>query len=85
MKSAESYKIIPLNYHPVPPKRKQIFHDFIDILKLVLSTVQETKNILADVMMPREPTTASANKALFHLLTAFSDKHTTNQLMDLQV
>ena len=85
MKSADSYRITPLNYHPVPPKRRRIFHDFIDNLKLVLSTVRETKNILADVMTPQEPSSASANKALFRLLTAFSDRHTMNQLMDLQV
>lgn len=43
MKSAESYKINVLNFHPVPPKRRRWFHDFIDSLNLFLAPYAKPK------------------------------------------
>jgi hypothetical protein len=84
MKSADDYHLPSLNYHPVPPKRRHGFNVFMDKLKLVTSTVRETKKLLADVANPKEPKSPSANKALFRLLCAKSDAYTTSQLIDYQ-
>ena len=85
MKSVESFGLPSLNYNPDPSRRRGEYITFIEKLKLVLSTVKQTKKVLSSVSDVKEPKTQSANVALFRVICAQVDGYLRHQLQEIQV
>ena len=85
MKSVESFGLPSLNYNPDPSRQRGEYITFIEKLKLVLSTVKQTKKVLSSVSDVKEPKTQSANVALFRVICAQVDGYLRHQLQEIQV
>ena len=70
MKGADSYSLHTLDYHPHKSRRRTKFNAFLDKLKLVTSSVRQTKKLLSDPANPVALKHVGANKALFRMLCA---------------
>ena len=67
------------------PRSRFTFLNFINKLKLVLSTVAETVDMLQDPGNPTKPSTKAASQAVFRMLCARVDSYLITQLQDLAV
>ena len=84
MKAVESYQLPVLDYKPQPSRRRGAFLRFMDKLKLVTSSVGETRNMLADSGNPKAPSNKAANRAMFRVLCSRVDTYLVSQLHELQ-
>ena len=84
MKAVGSYDLPVLDYKPQPIRRRGSFLRFLDKLKLVTSSVSETKQMLSDPGNPTKPKSQTANRALFRVLCSRVDSYLVSQLHELQ-
>ena len=75
MKAVDNYKFPVLNCKAQPMRRRGKFNNFLDKLKLVLTSVCQTKDALKNPAQPLKPKTPEANHALFRLLYAQVDDY----------
>ena len=85
MKGVQSYDLPVLNYDSIPARRRGKFNAFLDKLKLVTSSVKQTRKFLADPSNPRQPKTKNANMALYRVLCAKMDTYLTSQLQQFTI
>ena len=85
MKGTESYNLHTLDYHPHRSRRRTKFNAFLDKLKLVTSSVRQTKKLLSDPSNPTPINHKGANKALFCMLCARVDTQLNTKLQNLRM
>ena len=83
MKAAVDYDLPILNYDADPHRRRGKYNHFLDKLKLVTSSVRQTRSILSDPNLPSPPKSRSANQALFRVICAKVEPHIRNQLIEM--
>ena len=84
MKGVDSHNLHTLDYHPHPSRRRSKFNAFLDKLKLVTSSVRQTKKLLSDTSNPTPLTHKGANKAFFRMLCAKVDTQLNTKLQNLR-
>ena len=75
MKAVNDYQLPVLNYDPSPSRRRGKFNHFLEKLKLVISAVRQTKNVLSNPAKPRPPKRKAANQALYRVLCSKTEQH----------
>ena len=85
MKSVESFGLPSLNYNPDPSRQRGAYISFIKKLKLVLSTMKQTRKVLSSVNDVKEPKTHSANIALFCMICVRVHGYLRHQIQETQV
>ena len=83
MKSVTNYELPVLEYSDIPGRRRARFHEFLEKLKYVTSSVRQTKDVLADTANPKKPKKKAANQALFRVLCTRVDPYMRTQLDQL--
>ena len=79
-KAVYSCKLPILNCYAQPMRRRGKFNNFLNKLKLALTSVCQTKEALKNPAQPTKPKTPAANHALFRLLCAQVDNCLRAQL-----
>ena len=63
MKAANDYALPALDYSDIPARRRAKHTTFLDKLKMVTSSVRQTKDVLTKITKPKPPKTKQANQA----------------------
>ena len=83
MKAVDDHKLPILNYDAQPMRRRGKFNNFLDKMKLVLTSIRQTKDALKNPAQLTKPKTSAANHALFRLLCAQVDNYLRAQLQEM--